>query len=283
MNKTIRPLTTDDYPLFEAMDTGIDGDYIKLYFNRFASGANKLYGLFVDGKLASMGGYSIFAGRYAMLGRLRSDRRFQGKSLATELMTHVRQEASEVEGIQWVGANTEEHNQPARRVLEKIGLTSTVIQHAAIAKDVTALEHRRKVWQEVDSFERKKVWLEKVYLRDKNVFPYQCYYTFPASEALFENEQIDRWTFYENHTQNRVVIVKHDQKRTHYLHMAYPWSDFAEQEGLWETVSMAREDLEDRLGEETYVWFDVPKEEATMLPEHHPFQLNSIWVLYEAK
>ena len=42
-------------------------------------GENRLFGLFVENKLVSLGGFSIFANEYAMLGRLRSDRSIRGK------------------------------------------------------------------------------------------------------------------------------------------------------------------------------------------------------------
>lgn len=282
MINTIRVLTTEDYHLFAEMDTGIEEDYIKLFFDRFTTGTNRLYGLFVGSQLASIGGYSVFARRYAMLGRMRSDRHFQGKSLSTELMSQIKQEALQADGVEWVGANTEEHNQSARRVLEKIGCSPRIFQYAATATDVSILETGANIWKQVHSLEQKKTWLEKTYLMEGNVFPYQCYYPFPASKALFEEDVIKRWSFFENDEKNRFVIVKHDQKKTNYLHVAYPWDDFASQVGFWETITIARQQLADYLGEETYVWIDLAKEEAASLPANHPFLLSSIWVLYEA-
>lgn len=283
MSEKIRRLTSEDYELYAAMDTGIEDDYINLFFERFAGGTNRLYGLFADGKLASMGGYSIFAGRYAMLGRLRSDRRFQRKSFATELMTHVKNEAFSAEGVRWVGGNTEEGNLPARRVLEKIGCKPKLTQYAATAKEVAAIESGEEVWQEIHSTGRKKYWLEKAYLSKSKVFPYQCYYPFPASAALFTENTIKDWTFYENKAGDRFFLTKHDQKRTHYLHVAYPWNDAWDQKGFWQTVSKAKQNLENELGEEAHIWMDIPKEEITGLPANHPFKLNSVWVLYEAE
>lgn len=96
MNKTIRELAAEDFPLLQAMDTGIEDDYIKLFFDRFSTGTNRLYGLFVGDHLASIGGHSVFASRYAMLGRMRSDRRFRGKALSTELMSYIERETLQV-------------------------------------------------------------------------------------------------------------------------------------------------------------------------------------------
>lgn len=119
MNETIRQLTDDDLQALQDMDTGIDDDYVIRVFDRISTGNNRLFGLFHDGRLASIGGYTIFAGSYAMLGRMRSDVRFRGQSLSSRLMAHVRDAALDHPGIRFVGANTQEFNLPARRVLEK--------------------------------------------------------------------------------------------------------------------------------------------------------------------
>lgn len=282
MQKYIRRLTEDDFPLFLAMDTGIEDDYIAHFFQRFVHAGDSLYGLFAEDQLAVMAGFSVFAGSYAMLGKLRSDRRFQGKSLATELMTYVKNEALQRKEVKWVGGNTEEKNLPARRVLEKSGLTPRITQYAATAASVFPLETGAGSWKKVTSLKKKQQWLENTYLKENKIFPYECYYPFPAAPSLFGKEELQSWNMYENEAGTRFVITKHDQKRTHYVHVGYPWDDFHRQPGFWETISAAQQELEEKLQEKPIIWLDLPKEAAGSLPPGHPFNLSSIWVLHEA-
>ncbi|MFA9555746.1 GNAT family N-acetyltransferase [Evansella sp. AB-rgal1] len=273
-------LNSDDYPQLEAMQTGIENDYVERIFHRLTSGNHRLYGLFLDNQMISMGGYSIFEERYAMLGRLRSDRRFRGNNYATKLIAHIINEAFQVNGIKWVGANTQEENKPARRVVEKLELTPLATLHGAVTKDLSSLESKAKPWNRITSHERKKQWLKEVYIRRTAIFPYEVYYSFPATKDLFKDEEVQKWSFYENATQNRVLITKYDQKKNHYLHAVYPWSDITSQSGLWETISNDYHELKEQTGADTYIWMDLTKEEVQLLPKNHNFELPSPWMLY---
>lgn len=280
MTQQIRRLHANDYYLFAAMDTGIENDYVSRVFHRLIAGNNFLYGLFIDNQLASVGGYTVYAKQYAMLGRLRSDRRYRGNDLATKLMSHVVEVARQQKDIVWIGANTQEDNLPAQRVLDKINLLPQITLHGAITKDVSALTSDGSLWTPIHDLKRKKDWLENTFIQSEMIFPYECYYPFPASEALFKDEEVDAWRFYENDEKTRYVIIKPDQKKHVYLHMVYPWSDFTEQTGLWETVEKDFKELTKATEEETYIWVDVTKEEAKNLPEGHAFELPSPWILY---
>ncbi|RKQ34672.1 GNAT family N-acetyltransferase [Oceanobacillus halophilus] len=280
MEKLIRLLTDEDYPHLEAMDTGMKDDYVQRVFPRLVRGNNRLYGLFLDGQLVSIGGYSIYAKHHAMLGRLRSDRRFRGSDLATELMSYVMQEAFRSEDIQWVGANTQEDNAAARRVLEKLKLKKLTALHGALTKDTSALVAGAKTWNEVHDLQRKKEWVHQAYVENSNLFPYECYYPFPASWELFNNEDLQKWSFYENDKQTRFLITKTDQKKHYYLHAVYPWSDITNQAGLWETISKDYEKVLKQTKSEAYIWMDLTKEEAQTLPPNHSFQLPSPWILH---
>lgn len=283
MTKTIRRLHADDHTLYTAMDTGLERDYVGRVFQNLTSGDNFLYGLFIDGQLASVGGYTRFNEHYAMLGRLRSDRQFRGQDLATELMAHVVHEILHDEQIQWIGANTQEDNLPARRVLEKLGFPSLISLHGAITKDVSMLESDAPLWSPLTGMARKKAWLKEMFIAGKEIFPYECYYPFPASEQLFKEEEIKDWMFYENDAKTRCLIMKPDRKKHHYLHVIYPWSDFTGQKGLWETVAKNYHELAARYDEETYIWKDFTKEEASLLPDGHAFKLPSPWMLHGKK
>lgn len=273
-------LQSNDYPYLEAMDTGIEFDYITSIFDRLVAGNNRLYGLFLDGQLVSMCGYSIYADSYAMLGRLRSDRRFVGSGFATELVSYVMNEVFQLNGIQWVGANTQEHNISAQRVLKKIGLTPYITLHGALTKDTSTLESGAKPWQPVTDLKRKKEWVNKKYIQTGAIFPYECYYPFPASADLFQEPDLETWSFFENDDQTRFLITKYDQKKHHYLHAVYPWHDITSQPGLWETIANNYRKLRRQTDGETYIWMDLTREEAQMLPADHQFELPSPWILY---
>lgn len=280
MTQQIRRLHANDYYLFAAMDTGIENDYVSRVFHRLIDGSNILYGLFIDNQLASVGGYTVYAKQYAMLGRLRSDRRYRGNDLATKLMSYVVEEARQQKDIIWIGANTQEDNLPAQRVLEKIDLLPQITLHGAITKDVSALTSNGSLWTPIHDLKRKKDWLENTFIQSEMIFPYECYYPFPASEALFKDEKVNTWRFYENDEKTRYVIIKPDQKKHVYLHMVYPWNDFTEQTGLWETVEKDFKVLTKSTEEETYIWVDFTKEEAKNLPKGHAFKLPSPWILH---
>lgn len=280
MNKLIRVLSKEDLPSLKAMETGIEDDYVIRVFDRISSGPNKLFGLFTDDQLVSIGGLTVFANQYAMLGRMRSDLRFRGNDLSTTLMAKVLEEAFQLPDIQWVGANTQEENLPAQRVLKKIGLAERHISYGATAKEVTSLENDGTIWQLQKDIYRKKQWLQQLFVDAEAVFPYECYYPFPANEAMFEDSQIAKWNFFENPECNRVLITKKDFKKYSYLQAVYPYEDIMEQPGLWETISLARQELAADVHMETHIWMDLTKQQAASLPDNHPFDLPSPWVLF---
>lgn len=285
MDYTIRRLKADDYPLVSGMNTGIEDDYIVHAFEHLIKG-DVLYGLFIDDHLVSLGGYSLYAESYAMLGRVRSDIRYRGKDLATKLMSHIIEEVLEDKRIQWIGANTQENNLSARRVLEKLGLTPFTTLHGAVTKNIEMLKTGAPPWHRIEDLSRKKEWLDQLYIQPGRLFPYECYYVFPATEKLFKDDEVNQWHFYENDSQTRCLITKLDRKGYQYLHVVYPWSDFMQQEGLWETVSKDYVNLlqhTSSMENDTYIWMDLTKEEADMLPENHDFKLPSPWILHEIR
>ncbi|MDN7246464.1 GNAT family N-acetyltransferase [Planococcus shenhongbingii] len=281
MEQTIRVLNLEDLPYLEEMETGIEDDYVKRIFEWLVtSDNNRLFGLFLDNQLASICGYSLFAKHYVMLGRIRSDIRYRGKDLATVLTGRVMDEAFKLPEVQWVGANTQEKNLPARRVLEKLELTPYAPIHGATTKDVSKLAKGAPVWHEITDLERKKIWVDKLYVKTGAIFPYECYYSFPASKELFTEDELKKWSFFENKKATRFLIVKKDIKKHHYLHTIYPWNDLAEQPGLWETIDAAYRRLCQEIGEDTLIWMDFTKVQASALPQNHDFELSSPWILY---
>ncbi|GAB3057980.1 GNAT family N-acetyltransferase [Virgibacillus ainsalahensis] len=276
----IRMLQYEDYFHLEAMDTGIEDDYVKHIFDKLIQGPNRLFGLFSEGRMVSMGGYSIYAKRNVMLGRLRSDRRYKANGFASSLMTYMMHQAFQLPHIQWVGANTQEHNIPAQRVMDKIGLSRQITLHGAVTTDVSALVTGAKRWNPINDLEQKKKWVKQTFIEHAMFFPYECYYPFPGSADLFPDDNLRQWAFYENETKTRCLIIKTDQKKHHYLHAVYPWSDITSQAGLWETISNEYWKFKKQTEGETYIWMDLTKSEARLLPSEHQFELPSPWILY---
>ncbi|RFA34928.1 hypothetical protein CAI16_09995 [Virgibacillus dokdonensis] len=282
MVKYIRKLQPEDEALFRNMNTGIEDDYVANIFSHLTTGNHRLFGLFLGPDLASVGGYSLFANRFAMLGRVRSHQSYKGKNLSTELMNFVLYEAFHNPSIQWVGANTQENNTPARRVLEKLGLRPRIALYNALAEHVYSLAtHKENNWQPVLGVSKKIALLDKYYIKPAGIIPYECYYPLPASLDLITVDQLHNWDFYENKAATRFLILKEDQKKHQYLHIVYPWKDFMNQPGFWETVNPAYERLKAETNADTYIWLDLTKEETASLPNSHPFYLRSPWVLYE--
>lgn len=280
MKKDIRKLGPDDEIHIQNMQTNVANDYIPEAFQHLVVPPNVLYGLFVDGELASIAGYTMFANELAMLGRLRSDVRFHGHGFATEIMAYIRDEAFKNPDVHWVGANTQAANKPTHRVLEKIDLTHHMTAYGATALEVATLEAGGNLWQEIDCLKQKRDWIERIYLAKKSYFPYECYYLLPAFPSLFTDDKLNAWTFYENESQTRVIIMKQDEKKHTYVHVIYPWDDLTTQRGLWETISNAQQKLADQCGAEVYIWMDLSVEVVSTLPAGHPFDLPSPWTLY---
>ncbi|EMF47702.1 hypothetical protein B481_0709 [Planococcus halocryophilus Or1] len=86
--------------------------------------------------------------------------------------------------------------------------------------------------------------------------------------------------FFENPQQDRVLITKQDYKREYYLHVIYSWDDLLSQPGLWETISMAQLELSIKVKTNPSIWIDLSAVQVQSLPNNHPFELPSPWLLY---
>ncbi|MBM7634756.1 GNAT family N-acetyltransferase [Geomicrobium sediminis] len=276
----IRQLHPEDQTYYEQMDTGIEDDYIAAIFPYLVTGPNKMYGLFIENQLVSTAGFTIYHSVYAMLGRLRTDRRYRGQNLATEILNNVLERAWEHSEIQWVGANTQQSNIPAQKVLRKIGLTPRISLQSATTTSPNQLADEHAQWTEITSLSKKKTLLSEQYVQPGRVFPYECYYPFEAKTELFHDDEVATWRFFENNQCDRFFITKYDQKKYHYLHVVYPFQDLFNQSGLWATITHAHNDSQSQFEEDVHVWVDITNDQMAKLPNQHPFDLPSPWNLY---
>ncbi|BAC12802.1 hypothetical protein [Oceanobacillus iheyensis HTE831] len=281
MKEYIRELTTTDLPLLKSMDTGIIDDYVIQVFERLSTDQNRIYGLFVDEQLVSIAGYSIFAHQYVMLGRLRSDRRYRGKNYATKIMKYIRDIAFQLPNITWVGGNTQENNLAARRVLTNIGLIEQEKLYPAITEEIDMFIQENKRWHLIEKSNDKANLLKDTYIHDKRVFPFECYYPFPATNSLFTHSNIDNWNVYETHQHDYPLVTKKDVKKDILLHVIFPFSDVFTQSGLWETVYDDYYKLKSiHPDQKVYIWLDIPEYHIHHLPPNHPFSIDSPWILH---
>lgn len=276
----VKTLTIDDYPALQAMDTGIEDDYVVRIFDRLITSDNhELFGLFQDGRMLSIGGYSLFGqDKFAMLGRLRSDRRYQTKGNATQLLTPVIDQLKRDPRIQWIGANTHLGNLPARRVLGKLGVDQGPVIHYLILKrpDLLSGHSEGPVWSLVDSLQMKRKLLSELSENKLGMFPYECYYPLPYDPSLFTDDYLDGASFYENPAKNRFVILKKDTKKYDYTHVKYFWDDHYEQPGFFETILAHWDDNPDNIG----CWIDFSDEGFKNIPELTAYDVQEPWILY---
>ncbi|SDJ61894.1 GNAT family N-acetyltransferase [Salimicrobium halophilum] len=275
MNVTMKQLTEQDKPSFASMSTGIEDDYIARIFERLVtSDVHTLYGMFQQGQLVSTAGYSLFAeGTYAMLGRLRSDLNHRGKGYSTELLHHIIHELRKRGDIEWIGANTETTNPQGRRVLEKLGmtpygpLTYTVVPRSEFEK-LPSSEHE---WIEVQSTSEKEEIIKT--LHPDRLFPYECYYPFPLSDALLREFRTDEARLFLHPDEQRYVLLKEDFKGYEYTNVIYPFSDAATERGLHQIVKAYLDDHPDHYG----AWFNQTTTDAPL-----PFkkEARGEWLLY---
>lgn len=281
MTLTTRPLTKEDFHLYERMQTQLEEDYMLRVFNRLTEGDNFLFGLFEQDTLIAVAGYTLFADEFAMLGRLRSDVRYRKKGYGSKIIEYVIEEALKNPSVQWIGANTEQHNKPALSILKKFNMPPIATLYAAQTDDVSSLCEGQSPWHEVTSMEEKEKWIKKTYLNpnfETSVFPFEAYYPFPAQPSLFENH-LNTWRFFENDNQTRYMMIGTEEKGKNYLHVIYPWSDFINQSGFFETIHSEFERAKVQESADL-IWMDLTEEEVASLPSKHPFKLPSPWVLH---
>ncbi|SDK06048.1 GNAT family N-acetyltransferase [Sediminibacillus albus] len=274
----IRRLNMEDWDTVKQMKTNIEDDYVVNIFPDLVSSSSQvLYGMFSDNQLLAIAGYSVFPGGLAMLGRLRSDSRFLSKGHATELLGYIITELKKQPDIIWVGANTNEQNQPARRVLEKLQLSIVTKLHSLpVAHPEFINGTAGSLWAPVDSRKEKRALLESLTENAINSFPYECYYPLPLTQQLITDEYLDSSAFYQNHDGSRFLSIKTDRKREWYGQVKYFWNDHFEQPGFWETAfHYAKKSPVD-----PKIWMDFSEVGFSNIPDKRAFTVADAWVLY---
>ncbi|SEH38793.1 Acetyltransferase (GNAT) family protein [Halobacillus karajensis] len=276
----VKQLTMEDYPALTKMDTGIEDDYVVRIFDRLVqSDMHELFGLFQSDQMLAIGGYSLFGdGKFAMLGRLRSDRRFQTKGNATELLKPIMERLKMNRRVNWIGANTHLGNLPARRVLEKLGIEQGPVIHYLILTrpDLLSGHTPGSIWEPVHDLKKKYRLLTQLNKNELGTFPYECYYPLPFDYSLFTDEYLNDSSFYESPDRSRFIIIKKDTKKYDYSHVKYFWNDHYEQPGFFETLLHHWNNHPDHIG----CWIDFSDHGFKNIPELTAYDVQDPWILY---
>ncbi|MRH42053.1 N-acetyltransferase [Aquibacillus halophilus] len=274
----MRKLTEDDITLVREMQTNIDDDYVIRIFPKLVqSDSNAVYGLFSQNNLLAIGGYTVFPGGYAMLGRLRSDHRYLSKGHGTEILSYIKRELEKDPSIKWIGANTNVANIGARRVIEKLGLMPITKLHSLPVINKCLISGTEgEVWNRVEELERKRTLINSIQENTLGIYPYECYYPFPLTPDLLTDEHLNQSAFFENHSKNRFMVIKNDQKHDWFAQVKYFWDDHFDQPGFWETIFTYTE----QQPEEIKAWVDFSQQGYEKIPTTEAFEVTDAWILY---
>ncbi|MFC7321987.1 GNAT family N-acetyltransferase [Halobacillus campisalis] len=223
--------------------------------------------------------YSLFGqNRFAMIGRLRSDRRYRSQGYATELLKPVIDQLRNSPEVKWIGANTHVHNHSARRLLEKSSLQAdTISYYLTLNKPEKLKDHfPGERWNEVYTIYEKRDLLLSLNENHLGLFPYECYYSFPYDEAFFTDDYLDSSKVYINHDKTRFVIIKNDTKKYDYSHVKYFWNDHYTQPGFFETILYHWDENPDNVG----CWIDFSKQAYDNITDLSPYDVQEPWILY---
>lgn len=277
--ETVRRLTLADYSFIQNMQTNIQDDYILHVFPELVqSQTDKVFGLFVNDQLVTIAGYSLFPGGHAMLGRLRSDIRYRTSGYATKLLYSIIDHLHGLTGISWIGANTNTHNKAARKVLDKLEMKQIMPLYSyPVKQGITVTGVDGPVWKKITDTNQKRLLLEKIYLKKKElVYPFECYYPFPYSADLVTDQELHQSSCYLNPANDRFMLIKHDHKKEHFAQVKYFWDDHFAQAGFWNTVNhhINKDPLQSR------PWLDFTERGVASIPQLEDFDIADGWVLY---
>ncbi|HET7628413.1 MAG TPA: GNAT family N-acetyltransferase [Bacillales bacterium] len=254
----IRRLSVNDYEALQQLQSGIADDYVLRIF-RESVRREATYGVFSAGRLLAMAAYSLYAGRYAVLGRVRTDARYRGHGLATKLLSLICGEIERQETADWIGLSTEWSNGAMRHVAEKLKLDclsvyeSCVLAFERLSEWRTQLPFPEDSWEPVeDVSEKRERLISAVQTMDRplTVFPYACYYPLPFEADLFSADYVANGRMYESGGQ--FFLLMNDTKGKDYLHLKIFDTSVIDDPGLWHTAAREAE----KAGRD--LWVDLP-------------------------
>ncbi|MFP7171536.1 GNAT family N-acetyltransferase [Terribacillus halophilus] len=236
---TIRQLTIDDYRSVLDMQTGIEDDYVIGSFPQLIENpAQSLFGLMTEEGLAAVAGVYRLPNGNGILGRLRSDIRYQSKGNATALLKHIIAYCEQDPRMNWLGAITRKSNLPAQRVLDKLNMRynsqfiSLLMENPGEAEFPAAAP-----WQPIEGTEAKRDAIEQAAKDTKLAFyPYEAYFPIPYAAAILEDEYIEKLSVFRNTDASRIMAIQEDFKGRDLAQIQYFWPDVFEQDGLWAAV-----------------------------------------------
>jgi len=274
----IRQLTVEDLELYQKMQTGLDSDYMLRAFERLTTPPeHHLFGLFVGEELATIAGYSLFPGGYAMLGRLRSDMRFRGAGHATAINRYLIDLLETQSEVNWVGGYTNVNNLPARKILHKLDIPELQTYHnMTLVRPDLLNDAPGNVWASIDQIDEKRRVIDQLAEDVLTYYPLECYYPFPYSKELITDEKLAGTRFYHNEPADRWLLISDDVKGDNYAQVRYFWEDYFSQAGLFETVLA---DIE-QSKEPRKAWFDFTPEAFEKIPNKAAFDIQEAWILY---
>ncbi len=274
----IRKLTAVDIEALENMETGINDDYVVRIFPRIAEAqSHELFGLFENGSMVVIAGVTYFENRYAVLGRLRTDRRHLQKGYATMLLHAITEKLAKNEDIQWIGAATNTNNPAAVKVLQKLGLHLYSAFHSVTINPASAsflTGDGTAAWEEVIELKEKRYILEHLppEQNELQLFPYECYYPLPYEPQHLSDEYLAKCLFYKK--DSRFAVIMPDEKAEPYFQVKYFQQDLFQQQGLWNLIIPLAE------ANRRKVWLDLPPDTFRNMPEPGRFDIQDQWGLF---
>ncbi|KUP05411.1 hypothetical protein Q73_13380 [Bacillus coahuilensis m2-6] len=271
----VKRLSLDDFSKIKEMDTGIEDDYVvRAFENLLQRPDNFLYGLLEDERIVTVAGYSVFANRFAILGRLRTDRRYLSRAYATKLLLEIIEEMKNNPTISFIGAATNEPNVSANKVCQKLGLEQLVTFHCLTCRDFSKLQDNGPTWTPVETVNEKRIRLRSLKENALGMFPYECYYPLPLSERDLSDEYLHKMTCYENYDSSRFFFIHENQKGEFYSQVKYFWNDLFEQKGLWNTIALHVQQ------EQSIGWIDLSPQAFQNIKQPEIFDIQQPWRLY---
>lgn len=254
----IRRLSVDDFEALKQMHTGINKDYV---LHIFAESVNneETYGAFVDDQLVSIAAFTVFAGRYAVLGRLRTDIRFRGRGIVTQLLKELCGKIDDNPRLAWVGLATQADNFPVHQVAGKLKMNRlSTFNSCSLDEGGQAVLHSElptlfNEWTVVGDLKEKQALLNNLSIQENQlrIFPYECYYPLPFESPLWTEDYLEKCKCLKD--DGRFVLFMPDEKGSSYLHMKYFWDDSFSRPGLWQAALTEAGKIGRKL------WIDLPE------------------------